>query len=45
MVVNGLLDSSRNNFKIEFETLNPIEDFQELNLTKKYGFSFWLVHI
>lgn len=40
MVVNGLLASSRNNFKIEFETLKPIEDFQELDLTKKYGFSF-----
>ncbi|MEJ2244353.1 MAG: hypothetical protein P8X87_07515 [Candidatus Bathyarchaeota archaeon] len=40
MMVSGLLASSKNNFKIEFEHLNPIENFQDLDLIKKYGFSF-----
>lgn len=36
MMVSGLLASSKNNFKIEFEHLNPIENFQDLDLIKKY---------
>jgi hypothetical protein len=39
MMVSGLLASSENKFKIEFEHFNPIEEFQKLDLIKKYGFS------
>jgi RIO-like serine/threonine protein kinase len=38
MMVSGLLVSSKNGFNIELENLNPIEEFEELELLKKYGF-------
>jgi hypothetical protein len=40
ILVSGLLVSSKNKFKMEFEHLKLIENFQELDLPKKYGFSF-----
>lgn len=40
ILVSGLLVSSKNEFKVEFEHLNSVENFQDLDLTKKYGFSF-----
>ncbi len=37
-MVSGLLFSLKNGFNIKLENLNPIEEFEELELLKKYGF-------
>ena len=38
MMVSGLLVSSKYGFNMKLENLNPIEEFGELELLKKYGF-------
>ena len=38
MMVSGLLVSSKNGLDIKLENLNPVEEFKEIELPKKYGF-------
>ena len=37
-MVSGLVITSKNCFNLQFENLKLIEDFEQLNLRKKYGF-------
>ena len=38
-MVNGLLGTSKNSFHRDNENLKPIEEFEALELFKKYGFN------
>lgn len=37
-MVNGLLIDSKDGFRLELKNLNPIEEFEQLDLINKYGF-------
>jgi len=38
-MVSGLVVKSKNEFNIQVKNLKPVEEFEKLDLLKKYGFN------